>query len=65
MASDTNNNDSDYQPIGKNSIVMLKKSVDPGSGLYAGKIGIVVAIHSGNINEEDRVQLEFASSYYQ
>ncbi len=34
---------------------MLKKSVDPGSGLNAGKIGIVVAIHSGNINEEDRV----------
>ena len=55
MASDTNNNDSDHLPIGKNSIVMLKKSVDPGSGLYAGKIGIVVAIHSGNINEEDRV----------
>jgi hypothetical protein len=34
---------------------MLKKSVDPCSGLYAGKIGIVVAIHSDNIIEEDRV----------
>ncbi len=59
MTSVTNNNDSDHQPIGKNSIVMLKKSVDPGSGLNAGKIGIVVAIHSSNINEEDSIEILF------
>ena len=45
MARDTDNNATSVHPNFINSIVMLIKSVDPKSGLYAGRIGIVVAVH--------------------
>ena len=45
MARDTDNNATSVHPNFINSIVMLIKSVDPKSGLYTGRIGIVVAVH--------------------
>ena len=50
MARDTDNNATSEHPNFKNSIVMLINSVDPKSGLYAGRIGIVVSVHNHNMN---------------